>query len=395
MPVKLDSHVRLISICHPRYWKQPFHFSQLFLWQIIIDIIVFLCYNKHMDTINLLRVSPETRRTIKEQAIRLHNKGKSESEIADALNISYQAVSRIIRAYKKEGMRSVKEKTRGRKHGEKRSLTPEQEKEIQRIIIDKCPDQLKIAACLWTRTAIQQLIKSKYDITIPVRSISNYLERWGMSCQRPTKKAYSQDDVKLKEFMNETYPGIAAKAKKENAEIYWGDETGINNQEYHVRGFAPKGQTPTAPSFSKVEKINMISAINNKGTCRFMCYEDSMTQQRFITFLTRLIHDAEKKVLLIVDNLRVHHGKLVQAWLSEHQDEIELFYTSPYSPEINPDEYLNHNLKQSVHSGILPHNKKDLKAKTHSFMRKLQKHPEKVRKLFDHKNLKYIQQYEC
>ena len=123
-----------------------------------------------MDTINLLRVSPETRRTIKEQAIRLHNKGKSESEIADALNISYQAVSRIIRAYKKEGMRSVKEKTRGRKHGEKRSLTPEQEKEIQRIIIDKCPDQLKIAACLWTRTAIQQLIKSKYDITIPVHS---------------------------------------------------------------------------------------------------------------------------------------------------------------------------------------------------------------------------------
>jgi len=120
-----------------------------------------------------------------------------------------------------------------------------------------------------------------------------------------------------------------------------------------------------------------------------------MTQQRFITFLTRLIHDAEKKVLLIVDNLRVHHGKLVQAWLSEHQDEIELFYTSPYSPEINPDEYLNHNLKQSVHSGILPHNKKDLKAKTHSFMRKLQKHPEKVRKLFDHKNLKYIQQCEC
>ena len=99
-----------------------------------------------MDTIHLLKVSPETRKTIKEQAIRLHNKGKKEAEIADALNISYQAVSRIIRAYKKEGMHSVKERTRGRKHGEKRSLTPQQEKEIQRTIIDKCPDQVKIAA---------------------------------------------------------------------------------------------------------------------------------------------------------------------------------------------------------------------------------------------------------
>lgn len=348
-----------------------------------------------MDTIHLLKVSPETRKTIKEQAIRLHNKGKKEAEIADALNISYQAVSRIIRAYKKGGMHSVKERTRGRKHGEKRSLTPQQEKEIQRTIIDKCPDQVKIAACLWTRAAIQQLIKNKYGITVPVRSISNYLDRWGMTCQRPTRRAYSQDDVKLKTFMNETYPAIAAKAKKEGAEIYWGDETGINNQEYHVRGFAPKGQTPTVPSFSKVEKINMISAINNKGTCRFMCYEDSMNQQRFIEFMKRLIHDADKKVLFIVDNLRVHHGKIVQQWLSEHQNEIEVFYTSPYSPEINPDEYLNHNLKQSVHSGKLPHDKKDLKTKTHSFMRKLQKNPEKVRKLFDHKKLAYIKACPC
>lgn len=346
-----------------------------------------------MDTIHLLKVSAETRKTIKEQAIRLHKKGKKEAEIADALNISYQAVSRIIRAYKKEGMQSVEEKTRGRKHGEKRTLTPQQEKEIQSIIIDKCPDQVKIAGCLWTRAAIQELIKRKYRIVIPIRSISNYLNRWGMTCQRPTKRAYSQDDVKLKIFMNETYPAIVAKAKKEKAEIYWGDETGINNQEYHIRGFAPKGQTPTVPSFSKVEKINMISAINNKGTCRFMCYEDNMTQQRFIEFMTRLIRDSDKKILLIVDNLRVHHGKLVQEWVSAHQEEIEVFYTSPYSPEINPDEYLNHNLKQSVHSGILPHNKKDLKSKTHSFMRKIQKHPDRVRKLFEHKNLRYISLY--
>ncbi len=97
----------------------------------------------------------------------------------------------------------------------------------------------------------------------------------------------------------------------------------------------------------------------------------------------------------IVDNLRVHHGKLVQAWLDEHKSQIEVFYTSPYSPEINPDEYLNHNLKQSVHSGKLPFNKKDLKAKTHSFMRTLQKHPDRVKKLFCHKNLRYIQQCEC
>ena len=345
-----------------------------------------------MKTINLLHVSPETRRTIKQQVVRLHKKGKTGVEIADIVNISIFAVSRIVAPYKKEGMGSLKEKTRGRKHGEKRLLTQAQEREIQRIIIDKYPEQMKLSFALWTRGAIRLLIKNKYGIDIPERSISNYLDRWGMTCQRPTKRAYSQDNVKLKTFMEETYPAIAAKAKKENAEIYWGDKTGINNQEYYIRGFAPKGQTPVVPSFSKVEKINMISAINNKGTCRFMCYEESMTQQRFIEFMTRLVKDSDRKVLFIVDNLRVHHGKLVQKWLGKHTDEIEVFYTSPYSPEINPDEYLNHNLKRSVHSGILPHDKAELTYKTHCFMRKLQKCPEMVRKLFDHPNLRYIQQ---
>ena len=345
-----------------------------------------------MKTISLKTVSSETRKTIKEQVVRLHRKGHKEKEISDSVNISVQAVSRIVRSYKKEGMKCLKENTRGRKHGEKRLLTSSQEREIQRIIIDKYPEQMKLSFALWTRDAIRLLIKDKDGIDISVRSISNYLDRWGMTCQSPTKRAYSQDNVKLKTFMDETYPAIAAKAKEENAEIYWGDETGINNQEYYIRGFAPKGQTPVVPSFSKVEKINMISAINNKGTCRFMCYEDSMTQQRFIEFMTRLAKDSDKKVLFIVDNLRVHHGKLVQKWLGKHADEIEVFYTSPYSPEINPDEYLNHNLKQSVHSGILPHTKADLVYKTHCFMRKLQKCPSKVQRLFNHPNLEYIHQ---
>ena len=343
-----------------------------------------------METTNLKHVGVETRRKFKELIVNLHNKGKKGVEIAELLNISEQAVSRVVRSYKKIGLACLNEKPRGRVFGAQRTLVSEQEEEILRIITEKSPDVVGIAAYLWSRAAIQQLIRETYGINMPLRSISNYLNRWGMTCQRPTRKAYYQDEAKLDTFTHKTYPAIVAQAKKEKAEIYWGDETGVNNQEYHVRGFSPKGQTPTVPSFSKVEKINMISAINRQGTCRFMCYEDTMTQRRFIEFMTRLIKDSEKKVLFIVDNLRVHHGKLVQQWLSERKTQIEVFYTSPYSPEINPDEYLNHNLKQSVHSGLLPRNKDDLKSKIRSFMRKLQISPSKVLKLFEHKKLEYI-----
>lgn len=348
-----------------------------------------------MEKINLLKVSPETRKIIKQQAIQLLKKHVKHKEIAETLNISIQTVDRISSAYKKEGTKCLKEKKRGRKLGEKRQLTPAQEKEIRNILIDKTPDQMKLGFMLWTRAAACQLIQGKYNITITLRNMSEYLKRWGMTCQRPTKKAYFQDNVKMNTFMHETYPAIVKQAEKEDAVIFWGDETGINNQAYHVKGFAPKGQTPAVPSFSKMEKINMVSAISNQGTCHFLCYDENMTQQRFIDFMERLVQDTDRKVLFIVDNLKVHHGKIVAEWLSEHKDEIELFFTSPYSPEINPDEYLNNNLKQNIHSGIIPHTKEQIRSKTERFMHYLQKHSERVSCFFQHKKLKYIQDYGC
>ena len=346
-----------------------------------------------MERINLRSVSTDTRQTIKKQVIALLKKGMKHSEIADMIGISKPAVDKISKTYKAKGSACIREKKRGRKFGEKRQLTPEQENEIRQILIDRHPEQMKLSFMLWTRAAVCQLIKDKYGITITLRNMSEYLKRWGMTCQRPTKKAYFQDNVKLNIFMNETYPNIVKQAKKEDAVIMWGDETGINNQEYYVRGYSPKGVTPEIASYSKIEKINMISAIDNYGSCRFMCYEANMTQQLFIEFLERLIHDTDRKVLFIVDNLKVHHGKNVEEWLGQHKNELELFFTSPYSPEINPDEYLNHNLKQKVHSGIIPHTKSQIQEKVETFIHGLQDDAEKVKALFNHKKLTYIRQY--
>ena len=235
-----------------------------------------------MERINLRTVSPETRQIIKKQVIALLKKGIQHSEIADTIGISKPAVDKISAAFKAKGGACVKEKKRGRKYGEKRQLSPEQEKEIQRTIIDKYPDQMKLGFALWTRAAVKQLVHDLYGIDMPLRSVSNYLERWGLTCQRPTKQSCVQNDVQRKGFMEKEYPAIAKRAKKEKAAIYWGDETGINNREYHVRGFSPKGSAPVLKVNPKLEKINMISAISSQGTCRFMCYEETMTQQRFI-----------------------------------------------------------------------------------------------------------------
>ncbi|MFA0813236.1 IS630 family transposase, partial [Microbulbifer epialgicus] len=172
-------------------------------------------------------------------------------------------------------------------------------------------------------------------------------------------------------------------------EIYWGDETGIRSDCQHERGYAPKGKTPIVKLNAKRTSLNMISAITNQGTVRFQIYEGSMNADRLIDFLKRLIKTAGRKVYLILDNLRVHHARVVKAWLAEHEDEIEIYYLPSYSPELNPDEYLNCDLKGGVHSGMPARSKEKLKSKVLSHMRMLQKKPARVAAYFRHESIRY------
>lgn len=144
------------------------------------------------------------------------------------------------------------------------------------------------------------------------------------------------------------------------------------------------------PVETKRQRVNMISAISKRGKVRFMIYQDTMNQQRLIRFLARLVRRLERKIFLVLDNLRVHHGKIVEAWLERHKDKIEVFFLPPYAPEYNPDEYLNHALKISVHSGQLPYTTDDIDHKIRSFMWKLQHHPNAVSNFFLHLSLSYL-----
>ena len=133
----------------------------------------------------------------------------------------------------------------------------------------------------------------------------------------------------------------------------------------------------------------MLSALNDQGEVRYMLYEDSMNQQHLIAFMRNMLKNSKQKIFLILDNLRVHHGKMVAQWLSRHQDKIELFFLPPYAPESNPDEYLNHALKLSVHSGTLPEDRSDIRHKTNSFMRTLQRNKDMVSAFFRHSHVSY------
>jgi len=343
-----------------------------------------------MEYIDLRKIGADGLQQVRRQIVRLKEMGKSGKEIEEITQVRRNRISEIWTAYQREGKSALHPKKRGRDKRDGMLLTPQEQLEIRKTIVSRVPNQLKLAGCLWTLAKISQYIWDVYRKRVSIRSLSNYMKRWGLTCQRPTKRACGQDVLRVEKFKREEYPAIAKRAKTENAEIYWGDEVGVENCENFERGFAEKGHPPVLTVETKRERANMISAITNQGKVRFMVYEETMNQRLLLDFMKRLVKDADRKVFLILDNLRVHHGKIVAAWLEEHKSEIELFFLPPYAPESNPDEYLNHALKRDVHSGTLPRTKEEIKRKIHSFMRRLQHKQEKVAAFFRHPNLSYI-----
>jgi transposase len=234
-----------------------------------------------------------------------------------------------------------------------------------------------------------QVIKILFDIEMPIRTVGEYLLRWGYTPQRPMKRALEQNPVKVEQWLDETYQTIAARAKAEGAVIYWGDETAVAEDGHWLRGYAPAGQTPVLAAPSKRHGLSMVSAISNQGLVRFEFIEEAMNTDLFIGFMKRLIADSSQKVFLILDNLKVHHAKLVTAWLAERTDQIEVFYLPPYSPEINPDEYLNRDFKTELRSSDRAASKKALLHKAIAFMERLVKTPERVMAYFKHSAVQY------
>lgn len=322
-------------------------------------------------------------------SVKLRKEGMTRAQIGEVVGVHPDTVGRWLKAYEAQGAKALKSQVRGRREGVCRRLNSEQESQIQKLLIDKTPDQLKLPYALWTRESVRELIKAQLGIDLPIRTVGHYLKRWGMTPQKPVKRAYEQQPTRVRQWLDEEYPQIQAKAKAEGAEIYWGDETGLRNDSQHERGYAPKGKTPVIRLNAKRESINMISAITNQGKVRFKIFDGGMNAAILIDFLKRLIKDAQRKVILILDNLRVHHARKVKEWLQGKEDQIELYYLPAYSPELNPDEYLNCDLKTGVHAGKPARSKGQLKKKVISHMRMLQKKSTRVKKYFKHEKIRY------
>jgi len=227
-------------------------------------------------------VNSATRDEIRKRAIKQLNSGVKKKDIASLYGVNPNTVTNWFKRYKQDGLKGLRDHKRGVSSASKKLLNESQEKDIQLMITDVMPDQLKLDYGLWTRKAVKELVEREYGIILAINTMGDYLRSWGFSPQKPKKQAYEQCSKKVQQWLDLTYPLIKERAKKEGGEIQWGDETGVRNTNQHGRSYASKGKTPVKKSMSKRFSVNMISSVANQGNVRFMIYSGTMNADRCI-----------------------------------------------------------------------------------------------------------------
>jgi transposase len=324
---------------------------------------------------------------IRRKVLRAIMDGKKQAEVASLFGVTRQSISKWVKRYKKGGNRALRAKPRGRPRGG--SLLPWQAAQISKSVLDRYPDQLKLPFYLWTRGAVAELIEKKFGIRLSVWTVGRYLGRWGFTPQKPLRKAFEQDPEQVRQWLEEKYPQIRSLAKRKKAEIYWGDEMGLRSDHVCGRSYGRRGKTPVILGTGQRFGCNMISALTNRGRVYFMIIKRRFRGDVFIEFLRRLVRQVPRYIFLIIDQHPVHVALKVKRWLKKNEARIRVFYLPSYSPELNPDENLNQDVKSNAVGRRRPHTQEEMVHNVRSYLFSRQKSPQLVKKYFDAEPVRY------
>lgn len=339
-----------------------------------------------MNELDGRKIDRKALEEIRIRAVKRVEAGESPEVVIKALGLTRPRIYEWIAKYREGGIDALR---RRKAPGKTPKLAGHHLKKIYKLVVGVDPRQLKFEFALWTRGMIRELIKREFGVRLSEVSVGRLLNKIGLSPQRPQRRAFQQDELLVVEWMAKDFPEIQKLAREQKAEIFFGDESSVRSDYHSGTTWAPRGETPVVKTTGARHRVNLISAINQRGAMRFMVTEDSVNSSVFITFLKRLIAGASQPIFLIIDNHPVHRSTEVRDFVKNTQGKLRLFYLPPYSPELNPDEHVWNYLKNHKIGRQTTKNGWELYKRVDGIMRSLQKLPCKIQSFFKHPMTKY------
>lgn len=261
-------------------------------------------------------------------------------------------IFRWLQAYHAGGWEALKAR---KISGRPSKLNAGQMQWLYRTIVGKNPLQLGFAFALWTREMIRELILKRYAVRLALSTVGKVLRDLGLTCQRPLYRAFEQNPSLVQAWLEHEFPKIQKEAKRLKAQVFFGDEAGLRSDFHAGTTWGKKGETPVVVSTGKRHSLNMISETSPRGDLRFMVVRGGVGAKIFIGFLKQLLQGAKKPIFLILDRHPAHVAKMTKAFVASTNGKLHIFFLPPYSPELNPDEYVWNNLKANVGRKMATH----------------------------------------
>jgi transposase len=327
---------------------------------------------------------------LRKRAVQAVLDGMTQAEVARVFGVHPNAVNRWIKRYREGGWDGLSERRRGRRAGEQAALSERRQQEVITLVRETTPDELGLPGLLWTRDTVAELIARRYGVWLARTTAGRYLRGWGFSPQKPQHRALEQNPVAVARWLEEEFPAIRGQARQEGGVVLWLDEMGVRADQAAGRSWALVGQTPVSKRTGKRFRVTMLSAISNAGMLRFRLFTGSFNGPVFIDFLGRLLRDCGgQRVHLIVDGHPVHRAKLVSAWVERHAAQIQLHFLPGSSPELNPVELLNHDVKANAAGRRRPRSAGELRDELQGYLRRRQRQPHVLVRCFDYPTTRY------
>jgi transposase len=264
------------------------------------------------------------------RSILLKDKGWCSLSIAEALFIHQTTVDRYLRDYESNG------KIRSDYKGRKERLKDEHSRELADHIQD---------SCYRTSKEIAFYAYKKYRISFSDRGMRNWLERHNFSYKKPKKVPYKAQKELQEEFIDD-YNTLLNEASVNQETVLFVDSTHPSQETSVSYGWIKKGFDKLVPSHGGRKRMNICGALDLETMD--VVYEEfeTINQESFIKFLTKLRQTYSRKVHIILDQAGYHTARSVQKFAQENN--VKLHYLPPHSPNLNPIERLWKYMKETI-----------------------------------------------
>lgn len=320
-------------------------------------------------------------------AISAMQKGMHPDDVADLYDVGRSTVYNWRKEYQENGPAALVVKSAP---GRTPRLTDSQLERLRKLIVGRDPRQLQFDFAMWTRVMVRDLIKREFGVDYTLPAVGNILRGLGLSPQRPLVRAYQQNPELVRRWKEEEYPEIRRAAKAAGGTVLFCDEAAIRTDYHTGTTWAPVGQTPVVRGTGERKSINMISAISARGKLHFSFLDGNLNSALFIEYLKKLMNDIPGPVFLVVDGYPSHKSKETLNFVRSTEGRLSLFFLPPYSPELNPDEWVWKSIKHDRVGKMASRSVIEMQGGIEKAVSRLQSTREFVMSFFRDPDLSYI-----